>query len=611
MVSNTPIKLRIPRQDLQEFTLFQLNADAAQVWAQGLPVTNTRSVVHQLREAVSDLNRVQLAPEARYNIMEVLRPNLDVALSNLSKRFLNQPLVMPEEPQQMTELADTLYSAISTAYTIVAIQAIAQRDSIRGTSPARLTCEAIQRALVFVGRKILQTYQLYRPIEHNGWLTLHQLYALADEQKLADLPVAEPLSGGATITATYLQAAMLGCCKPNQLRQSDLAGLYRGLQQWSQLIRVDSPPTGKGLFLVDLDSDQPPLYSSLSSETPGARLRYIDTDLLAKHLEKLRSSEGRQSVSFDKDTSMPSNMLDHLIASLGSMSLRNFNRATSGNPLWVSVGLSSTHYHVAGEKVFEQLLYGDDYVPPARDRVSSNPFLAPPEKGDLWQRANPEEDYSRDEMAQMDEAQQNIEHQVELDEIIRDELLTGEDSRLSPAERYPIYNVQLANASPGGYCLEWSTTLPGDIKTGDIVGLKEEQNKEWVIAVIRWVSHLKNARTLIGLELLSPRAMPYGARIHQKTGEKTAPMRVLLLPEIKLVGQPHTLITPRIGFKEQQKITLISKGQEHSIQLVRQINATGSFAQFDFRYLKQLGDVLAEDKNGHLGSSYASLWSNI
>ena len=149
------------------------------------------------------------------------------------------------------------------------------------------------------------------------------------------------------------------------------------------------------------------------------------------------------------------------------------------------------------------------------------------------------------------------------------------------------------------------------IKTGDIVSLREDQGQEWVIAVIRWVSHLKNARTLIGLELLSPRALPYGASIHQKTGRKAVPMRALLLPEIKLVGQPHTLVTPRTGFRERQKITLINGTQEHSIQLVRQVAATGSFAQFDFRYLKQLGDVLAEDKGGHLGSSYDSVWSNI
>ena len=611
MTSITPIKLNIPAQDLQAFNLFALNAEAARTWAQGLPVTNTRSVVQQLRKAVNDLNHMRLAPEVRYDIMEVLRPNLDVALSNLSKRFLNQPLVMPEQPRQMAELADGLYGMASTAYSIVAIETIQQRDSIRGTNPARLTCEAVQRALVFGGRKILQAMQLNRPAEANGWLALHQLYALADAQQLANLPVAEPLSGGGTVTATYLQALMLGCCKPNQLRQSDLAALYRGLQEWGALVRLEPPPKGEGLFLVDLDSDQPPLYSSLYEGKPGVQFRYLNTDALIKCLEMLKTEAGSEDIYLDQDTSLPSNVLDHLIASLGSMSLRNFNRAASGNPLWVCVGLSSTHYHVAGERVFEQLLHGDSYVAPASARVSGNPFLHNPEKSDLWQQANPEQDYDPDEKVQQLEAESDLEHQVELDETARAELLSEEDSQLPPDQRYPVFQVQLADTSPGGYCIEWTAELPGDIRAGDIVSLKERQDTEWVIAVIRWVSQLRNARTLIGLELLSPRALPYGARIPRKTGDQTAPMRVLLLPEIKLVGQPHTLITPRTGFRERQKITLLSGGEEHHVQLLRQVNATGSFAQFDFRYIKQLGDVLAEDKSGHLGSSYDSVWSRI
>jgi hypothetical protein len=608
MISNTPIKLKIPRQDLSEFTLFPLTPEGAQAWTQSLPVTNTRSVAQQLRQAIGDLNRISMAPEARYNIMEILLPNLEVALSSLSKRFLNQPLVMPEEPRQMAELADSLCSMASTAYTIVAIQAIKNRDSVHNANPARLACESIHRALTFTGRKVLQTFQLFNPIELHGWLTLHQLYALADNQQLADLPVTQPLSGGHTITLAYLQALILGCCKPNQLSQADMAALYRGLKEWGALARLKSPGTGKGLFLVDLDSDQPPLYSSLYTDTPGARFRYIDTEPLIKHLEQLQQGEGKQGIKFDKDTRISANMLDHLVAALGSMSLRSFNRAASNTPLWVSIGLSSSHYHVAGERVFEHLLYGNDYVPPPSDRVSSNPFLLPQKKGDMWQQANPEEDYTRE--TEVAGAAGKLEHQVELDEATRAELLVEEETLLPPEQRYPIYKVHLANASPGGYCLEWSAELPGDIRAGDIVSLKEEQNKDWVIAVIRWVSHLENARTLIGLELLSPRAMPYGARIHQKTGKKTAPMRVLLLPEIKLVGQPHTLITPRAGFRERQKITLISGGEEYSIQLMRQVAATGTFAQFDFRYIKELGDVLAEDKARNMGS-YDSLWSKI
>jgi hypothetical protein len=610
--SDTPIKLRIPRQDLQAFAHFEPDGDAALTWSQGLPITDTRSVVHQLIHAVGDLNRLKLAPEVRFQIMEALRPNLQVTLSNLSRRFVNQPLIMPEEPRQMAELSDQLHSLASTAFTIVAIEVLQHRDAVREMNPARLVCAAIQRALDFAGRKLLQTFQLYRQVEYGGWLALHQLYALAEHQRLATLPVEDRPGSETTITATYLQALIMGCCKPNQLRHSDLGAIYRGLQDWSPFIRLSPPESGSGLFLVDLDSDQPPLYSSLYEKRPGAHCRYLDTAPLIAHLQKLQAEDdrhGKQGVVFDKDTRLPSNILTHLITALGSMSLRNFARTASDNRLAVCIGLSAAHYHVAGERSFQQLLFGDDYLPPPADRVPGNPFIHPEEKDDAWEEANPEEDYLVQEISPSAEIAR-FEHQIALDKATL-AAIEGEDLALTPEQRYPIHQVRMVNASPGGYCLEWTTDLPGEIRTGDIVSVREQRDRDWAIAVIRWVSNLEDSRTLVGLELLSPRAMPFGARIQKKTGEQTVPMRVLLLPEIKLVGQAHTLITPRAAFRERQKITLMSAGEEFYVQLLHQVAATGSFSQFDFQYIKRLGEVIAEDKSSHVDSSFDSVWSKI
>jgi hypothetical protein len=611
MSSNAPIKLRIPRQDLQVFDLFPLDGHAASSWAQSLPVANTGAVVSQLRHALHDLNRVGLPVETRFQILQALRPSLEVALTNLSRRFLNQPLVMPEVPRQLAEQADELLGLACTAYTVAATEAIRDREAIRETNPARLVCESLLRAVEFAGKRILQTFQLYRPVELHGWLELNQLYALAESQQLEKLPVAE----GRTIAAAYLQALMLGCSKPNQLRQSDQAAIFRGLRDWAKFIQILIPGSGTGLFLVDLDSDQPPLYASLHEGHPQARYRLVDTGPLVEHLRQLRvedDRQGKRGIAFDHDTTLPSNILDHLLASLGEASTRNFGRSQTDRPLWVGIGLSCTHYLLAGEKRFEHLLYGDNYVPPAHQRVVTNPFMEEHERRDLWHQANPEEDFTEDEGAeQADERLAEMTHKVQVDEKTLAVLEDDDDAVMMPEISYPVYEVHTVNASPGGYCVEWSEHLPGDIRTGDILAVRESPDKGWAVAVIRWVSQLENARTLIGLELLSPRAMPYGAMIHQKKGGTSDPVRVLLLPEIKLVGQPHTLVVPRAGFREGQKITLIRAGEKFYIQLQRQVAATGSFAQFDFRYIKLLSEVLAEDKSAPPGSPYDSLWSKI
>jgi hypothetical protein len=609
MSSDTPVKLRIPRQDLEDFNLFPLSAEGAHNWALSLPVTRSSEVAQQLGTALAKLNRLELSPELRYNILEELRRPLLVASASLSMRFLKQPLIMPAEPRYMAELADDIYTLAGTAYTIVAVHTIQRRDSIREVNPARLVCESIHRATRFAAARLLQTFQLYRPVALHGWLTLHQLYALAEGQRLTQLNVEDDLSGSGTITTAYMQALVLGCCKPNQLRQNDLSAIFRGLQEWGALVKVEQQPNQNSLFLVDLDSDRPPLYSQLYHQSPGPKTRYIDTDLLEQHLEKLVSDDNKQGVVFDKDTVVSPVLLDHLVTSFSKISMRNFTRKRAAKSMWVSVGLSACHYYMGGEESFAQVMFGSQYISPPSERPGGNPFMEVQEKSDLWQQANPEEDFTGDSYTPRDE---KMSHEVAVDQQTLAALQDVGDDELADPLRYEAHRITMVDASPGGYCLEWTTELPADIKTGDPVCVREDESSRWAIAAIRWVSQVENGKTLLGLELLSPEAKPYGARMQpQKKGDETAPMRVLLLPEIKLVGQPPTLITPRAGFRERQKIVLTRHDEEFFIQLLRQAAVTGAFMQFEFRYIKQLGEVLAEDKSRPRDSAFDSLWTNI
>ena len=97
MAGNAPIKLQLPIQDTASFEPFGLDAESAHAWVQALPTGNARQTVQLLRQVIDDLNRVILEPALRFNILEALRPNLFVATAALSRKFLNQPLVLPEE----------------------------------------------------------------------------------------------------------------------------------------------------------------------------------------------------------------------------------------------------------------------------------------------------------------------------------------------------------------------------------------------------------------------------------------------------------------------------------------------------------------------------------
>ncbi|MEM6301304.1 MAG: GTPase, partial [Pseudomonadota bacterium] len=167
--------------------------------------------------------------------------------------------------------------------------------------------------------------------------------------------------------------------------------------------------------------------------------------------------------------------------------------------------------------------------------------------------------------------------------------------------------------SPGGYCVEWSDP-PDGIHIGDLVCVREAEleRADWTIAVIRWVSQVKHAPTLLGLELISPKGSAYAAQIKMPDGEYSKPIRVLLLPEIPLVGQNHTLVVPRMVFREGQRITLGRNDESFLVKLKRQVSSTGYFSQMDFDYLRQLEDDSDSAKREKLPTAaFESVWTDI
>ena len=613
MTDKPPVKLRIPRQDLDKHSLFPVTPQGVRAWTSALPVTNTREVGQQLRLALSELNRVTLPAEQRHALLQIILPNLKVATASLSRRFINQALVLPSEPRQMAELADQLFGLASTAFTLVAVHAIRDRESIRDVNPARLVCEALQGALHFTGCKIFQRFQLFQPTENRAWQTLHQLYDLAERQQLTQLRVEGAKGEPTTITATWLQPLLLACCKPNQLRQSDLSAIFHALGQWAELVTVATK--NDGLFTVDLSGDQPPTYINNARSTANPDLRFIDTGPLVAHLTELGDTgEGsaHRDIVFADDVRLHHNILQHMIVSLSSVSIRNFSRHSLQQDLYVALGLNSTHYFVAGGLTFAEVLNGKGDRPPASERVLTNPFLAQNKRQDPWREPNADDIHSGEDPYGADEDADP--HYVEVDDATRSLLLADQSQEPLTArdqEQHREYRVKTIDASPGGYCLEWDEDQPAAIRSGDILGVREEQGGAWVIASVRWLSQLNGQSSILGVELLSPQATAWGARIQNQKGGLSEPIRALLLPGIKLVAQPPTLITPRSGFREGQSLTLVRHGEEKKIRLLRQVAATATFSQFEFRDVGSPQQHKPKEERELPSSPFRSLWSDI
>jgi hypothetical protein len=600
--------LRLPQQDLERCNLFDCEVDAVAAWAGDLPLGNPSRAGVLLRTAASELNRVPLAPNLRFRLLELLREPARSVIRSLERVCLNQPIVLDEDAQIQADIITDLYALLGAGYTLVAVATIRGERLEDGINPAKLAGESLHRAIVAAGHRVRFAYLLYQPIELNVWSNLHQLYALAERQQLARLPVDDDLRGRqTTIAQEYTPPLLLACSRPNQLRQHDIKGAYRAFQEWSEYVELQDPELGEGIFAVDMQSDQAPVFAELLVRRGNGQFRFINTTRLLAYLEEQRSAKAAQGVrviEFDRETRIDLNLVEHLIKALGKVSQRNFARQASRMTLYIAAGLSDVHYFVAGERTLDEVFHAEDYEAPPAERVSTNPVLSHETHGDAWEQANPREDL--DESLPHEDAGFGI----DVDNRTRAAL---EKDVAEPPTRYVVHSVKTMNTSAGGYCVEWDDPPPG-IHIGDLVCVREAENEraEWTIAVIRWVSQIKHAPALLGLELISPRGTAYAARIKMASGEYTKPIRVILLPEIPLVGQAHTLIVPRMVFREGQRVTVSRDEDGFLVKLKSQVASTGYFSQMDFDYLRQLeDDIAASKRHKKPEEAFDSVWSDI
>ncbi len=600
MSNEQTIRLKIPRQELEKSSFFADSDSAVDLWVSRLPMANLGQSTRLLYQALAELNRVRMLPNKRFDILEKLRTPIYFVSKSLTKHYINQPIVLPEQPRKVAVLAHTLHQQLATGYTIVATHTAALGKRAGFSKPEALIAQSLHRAITDHTINMQRHFQLYEPVNQRVWGDLHQFYALAKQQNILTKQINDSEYGDSSVENCYKRALLIGCCKPNQLRQEDLLGIFKPLNEWADLCQL-GPSANDGLFIIDPSADKPPVYRELFDSVLPPQWLSFNTEQLARFLKTLREKAKPESLKADAGSYQVSiDLLGHLILAWDSMSKRTFMRLEAHDELELCVGLSATHHFVSGELSFEALV--EERGAKTFTMQAENPFMkvqAQQHRGkDVW-----DSPYEAN-VGQTSVSLESIEFHI------RDNQQKNEkDSR-----KYRSHSVQMLNSSAHGYCVEWPPEAEAFIKTGEIVGIKEANSHNWSIAVIRWVKHSDDKQTQMGLELISPSAAPYGARVIRKTGGAAEYMRVLVLPEVAVSNQPITLLTPRVPFKTGFKVVLNQRGKEVQANLTKKLNETGAYNQFEF---KRISGTLINDQQGKgdgddlTGDDFDSLWSNL
>lgn len=615
MSRSEAFQFRLPPQDLSALTFCKPGVEGVRSWIDALPRANLGQTTRALYDALHDITRWKATAQQRFDVLELLRPVIYSACQGLEKHFLQQPVILPEQPRKVADLAQSLQYQLMRCYALTALTCTDKMKALFN-KPTQLMTVAIHRAISDATQTLIRSFQLYQPTRANLWEDIHTLMRLAEQYKLAATEVRDPLGKSSTIALLYTKTLLLGCTKANQLRQDDILLIWNALDQWAGGVHFYPVDRGEEkLLIVDPHTDNPPMYRRFYKGDFNADCRQMDTANLVAQLKM------QADPALSGDGPVSRNLLNHLILAWGLLTDRTFMRLEANARLALCIGLSTTHYFVSGELSFEQLVRGDGNArepssalflvddgrttaarADAEDARLAQPLTGRKPAADVW-----------DSAIDADKRQARVSLES-IDYHVRKNGRTQVTSTGNDREKYQNFEVQMVNMSPGGYRLEWPEQVPPQLKTGEIIGIRESHHAGWSIGAIRWVKQEADAGLHLGVELLSPAAVPYGARVLQKRGDTPSDyMRVLTLPEIKPLGQAMTLLTPAVSFREGQKVVLVRQGQESTVLLTRLVTQTAAYSQFEFQPSRRIGEPPQKGAAKLEGSDegFDSLWHKL
>jgi hypothetical protein len=566
--------LKVPIQNPDKRSQISMDIESIQKWRAALPMADTGATAKKLFLLLNELNQITLEPKKRFEILELLRPPLQLICQALRKHYINQTTPLTKQKLTIANLSQTLQLEIINGYKI-ALEEFYIHDKDQGKALIPLI---IYRIIYYYNMVLLKSYQIYFQEPSGIWQELHLLYKLAKKDGILEHKIEGILSTKEqlpTILINYTHSLLLAASNPFQWRQNEQDAINNVLNLWVPLItlRAYSAADKKkpGVFVFDLEKDLPPEPLGLQQDEPTKSTMTLDVSKICDHLKaihkELEENEIKARIAHDKDPEyeISAATLGRLISSWNTIITRKHKRFNVNGKMQAVFGLSSTHHYVGDAKPFEPNTTAE------KKKNSSNLDIAPLE---LTEDSASENSLTSEQSLSL--------------ELLEDENKTKSKNNVS-GEKYVIYNCSLLNISPNGFCVIWENESYPLVQPGEIIATRTSEdanhdNSLWNIGVIRWLKHTTNGNIRVGVQLLAAHSKTAGAQIVKDNVPAGYFLRCLILPKMEDLNIASSIITPTLPFKQGKTINLYTADNIPVIKakLTKQIDATSSYRQFEY-----------------------------
>lgn len=585
---------------------FDCRPQAVEKWLENLPRASVGKTAELLYKALQDIHRQDnIKAVDRFRTLEALGDTVHYVILNMRKHFSGLEYPLPSKIMMIASACQSIFDYMAKGYT----QAFhdLQKQSLLFVDKKTLTA-SVYRAITYLHRSLLITYEIYAAYHRNYWQQLHDLYHYAEIHKITTQTVADrylSIRQKSTIKDEYLRTLLLFRAEPYHLRPGEIIQINEHIEHWYDWTAIlnmetEHSPAGKKLLVVDLHGDHPPQYIVKTAlNRTQAMCRVIDTTTLLTNLSKQltqriadqRSHPGRPAT----EKTMSIGLLQRLIESWGHTRRRRYPRQQIFEKVNVTIGLHSTHM---------QLIYEIHVADSSATKNTYSGFKKPKyESIDIKGVGNESVDIWSTVYAWAADNKSNQESTAISDE--QDDILTY---------RVKQDNWTLLNESANGFSLMSVEKQTNKIQVGELLSLQRPGSSVREIGIVRWMKAYSNTGVEMGGMFLAPSAIPVGLISEDRRRGDKIVNRGLLLPLMTTLNQPESIITFSRHFKTNDIIRINQPGQtDFNIKLTKLIADNDTISQFLFVRLEhQLPELNPDESSAEIDlSRYKDVWRNI
>ncbi len=517
----------------------------AKKWVELLPTSNFGEMTRRLYFCMMELNNSQMPHQKRIEIAEIIRPYSEMSLENLKKHLVARSFPLPERSQKIFDLNQSLLLEMAGAYQLSALDMLT-----KGNVNTKLLLLSIGRSLNYMGRVLINTYTVYIKPKEALWRDIHHLYLLACENKIEHLTIPEKTKveyKSQTIEDYYKHISLLALARPSTIRLGEISRLDRFFRRVLSDIEIHNDttkPRGKYAHTAMLNSDEPPTLVPVAELLNSPTVRLFAMGKTLKALKEF--AQETENANLGSNDTFP--MLNHslalrLINSLTLVKNRQFKRFPRDEQTPLVSHLSNIvkvirieqensdeNLNYTEDEHYEELIYGES-------SSSSSPWAAT-------------------------DAQQQL-----------------EDTDIE------LRAWQIQNSCSEGYGLRWTEKDPSGVRVGELIALQDpaDDSEKWQIGTIRWMDFIQNTGLLVGIELLSPRALPVSIkRVTNRTLTQKLPTSGLLLPKIEGLKDKPYLVLPDYMFNLGDILEMKLGKRTENVEIIHINEGQGAFALCEY-----------------------------